>query len=411
MLSVTPVKNQLLYKVKNAGIAEFSTLKNLDKNLVKIPHKAKTFDFAKVSLASGVFVDILTFRKGSALKNKQGNILKQFVIRSDNNNTEVKEKSFKYFKETCVDEPNLDIESEFYPVLGRKISTVIKKNGNYKEKQEEIQAVTYRDNGQTPVLHISKIQSEPFGVDGIEYYNQSLFKYEKGAPVKGYKIEGSTVGRMGNLLERKYLDYSFEGFTPEVEQNLKEDRYFPLHLYSFKHFKHIAPSMAVIDGHETANPCRWYKKQNSNERGFYDGWVNLNARALDNRYDVIRSGAHENEHGYQHNLADMYEDMAKNRHKFSAEKLEEARKCWEGHNNYINSTVDIKGYFEQYVENQARIAGRMAEKEYRISVSMICDEFPYAPNYMLGASFIDDEKCESKRSPAKNLKTLLGIVV
>lgn len=345
--------NKLVTKLQNIPISQFPV------KGIKIPNKAKTFDFSKV-LHDGEIIDILTF------KNKD-NLVKRFIFEGDT----VTERSYIPLKKSFV------LWDEFLKVTGRKISTIVKVNGEYAEKSEEIQTVTHREN-ENPVVHISKIQASPLP-GNIESESQSIYQYETGKPRRGYEICGYAKGRNGYVRLMNPL-VNFENLTDEETKILKQSQYVPLHLYSFKQFKKIAPYCAAHPKHQgkiPLRPIRWCKDDAKN-LGSYDGKIiRLNEKALLNRSDVINDAAHEREHVYQ------YYEASKYALGMQTENPEEAEKYYENFNNYINSEENGKDYLGQFIETKARLAGSLAQKEYEKSVENLRDIFPLAPVYLI----------------------------
>lgn len=367
-------------KVFNIPISQFAQYQKTCPEKLKAPAKAFHFDVVKISSPNGENTDIYTFR-GKRQKNKIGDIIKRIFIKNNKEGKTVIEKNYIPFKKTEILDPMDDEEMRMLDVLGRKISSVIKKNGKYVEKSEVIQTKTKTSDGKT-ILHISKITTKPSKFRNIEDEFQSLYKYEKGCEPKGYSIINSADAH----------DFKFKNMPNEF----KSDMYFPYHLYSFKRFKKSVPNIAENPKHKAPKvDILWYKDNFTDMEGFYDGSVHLNSKALNNRFSVVKSTAHEKEHAYQDNQVKKLLNHKK------VDNVADAKQYQKDFDNYVDSSVDFIKYKNQLIEQNAHIAGNNAENLYRTSSLNLKDEFPYAPDYLMGATLKDENLCAKNNSPKR----------
>ena len=346
---------------KQTGIELTQKLKG-----IKYPQRAKTYDVVEIGhnfKPEEYNTKIITFR------DKYGEILQRNVTQKTPNETLETKKNYIKYKDTAIFEPG---SYNFLLVAGRKISSVIKKNGKFFAKSEEIQTIP-KTNSESRVT-ISKIESFSTGYPAVEKENQSLYEYSKGYK-KGYSLKNYIKNNDSGLFKFGDFEANFENLS-----NLSADKYLPLHLYSAKQFRRIAPH--IIENPEHTPPIvsvKWYNKYPSSDEdnisyGFFNGHVNLNKRTVKSKEQVIQSAAHEKEHGYQR------EEMRKPIEKHN----EETRKYIYATKNYIKAEDNYEEYRKNYKEIKAREAGVKALNDYMDNLNNLRDEFPYAPDYQFG---------------------------
>lgn len=390
--------NSLVCKLNNLPIK-----KTLYGGKVKSPNKAVTYDLVKIIKNNGEKVDIITFRD-KAIDSNLGKIIRRYIIKKERWGETFIERNYSEQKETTIFAP--EQKSNKLSVIGRLIKSVTKFNDEYFEKSIEMQTLTKREN-LSPVLNISKLVSKPFGKAEIENETQSMFQYSKGIPKKGYEISSLLKSKLGFLNDVVEPVYKFIGFTEKQAEYFKKDDYFPLHLYSFEEFKKFAPTVATHPNHKTVMTFEtfWFKENNTSRLGFFDGDINLNSDKLNTRFDVINTSAHEKEHAYQleqclfydlksgitkapayvsDDLFQQYREYYISGGKCKIRDKQEVKLTKQDYENYVTSSMDEKLYKDQFVEMSARIAGSLAESNYKKSADAIKKEFPYAPDYMLG---------------------------
>lgn len=422
------VPNTLLSKVQNVPITDFSKIKNKPK-YIRIPQGAKTFDFVQLADKNGQLVKILTFRD-THTKDGIGEIVKRYIVRKGwtENITEQ-----TYIPLKCA--PVIDPETyNELPVKARKISTVTKSDGKYIGKTEEIQAVTYAEK---PKLHISKVSSEMYSKSYFEKETQSFYSYQNRKPKKGYQFYPYLKSKGG------YLDIipriiKYEGFSDESQKIFDNDKYLPLHLYSFKQFKKIAPTVSGYGRYQVKYlpEISWRRDMGDSLGTSYvdifsnEKYMALNDKLIQNRYDVVNTSAHENRHAYEgeqifsYGINHLYMDKFKrlpsqenlenflkvSKH-FPIRDTQEAIKYGNEIGLYKNYKNNPKGYIEQESEQRARFFAMMATDEYYKSVQRVQGEFPYAPKEMLGARLserIDYDQHRNLKQEKQDLKNNIG---
>ena len=375
----------IVKKITNLPIKQFSRIQKAYPEKLKMP--AKTCNFDIVRIMGDEKLDIFTFYEKPKKENPSG-ILRRFFIKHNSEGKTITERNYIPLKKTKVLDPEDENDSRFLTVLGRKILTIIKKNDKYAEKIEETQTVTQR-NSQTPVIHISKITTKPSKVKDITYEIQSLKKFEKGVEPKGYNIITSI--KSGKSADTNPRVFQFKNM-PEF---FKSDVFFPYHLYSFKHFKKIIPQVAKNPEHRNKVPkvdIKWFKDNLTKVEGFYDdGTISLNSNLLNNRYLIVNKAAHENEHAYQDN------EISKLLQHKKVDNLEYTKKYKHDFENYVDCYKYFNKYHSQFIEQKAREAGCKVENLYRDSSFNLKNEFPYAPDYLIGPSIKDELKFEEQR--------------
>ena len=370
---------------------------------VKAPNKAFSFDLVKIAKDNGDKIDIITFRDKTS-KPTLGKIIRRYIIKKERWGETFIERNYSEQKEITMPDPKQ--KNEKLLVKGRLIKSITKFNDEYFEKSSEIQTVAQRKNNK-PVLNISKLISKPFGKAEIENETQTMFQYSKDMPKKGYEINTLLKSRLGFITDVIEPVYKFIGFTEKQIEKFKQDNYFPLHLYSFEEFKKFAPTVANHPNHKTVMTFEtfWFKEMNTSRLGFFDGDINLNSDKLNTRFDIINTSAHEKEHAYQleqcifydlksgiknapayvsEDLFQQYRNYYINGGKCKINDKLEVQLTKHDYENYVNSDKNTKLYQDQFVEMSARIAGGLAESDYKKSADAIKKEFPYAPDYMLG---------------------------
>ena len=346
---------------KQTGIELTQKLKG-----IKYPQRAKTYDVVEIGHnfnPEEYNTKIITFR------DKSGEILQRNVIQKTPNETLETKKNYIKYKDTAIFEPG---SYNFLLVGGRKISSVIKKNGKFFAKSEEIQTVPKTESN--PRVTISKIESFSTGYPAVEKENQSCYEYTKGHK-KGYSLQNYIRNNDAGLFKFGDFKAKFENMN-----DLSQDKHLLLHLYSAKQFRRIAPY--IIENPEHTPPIvsvKWYNKypnpnDNNISYGFFNGQVNLNKRTVKSKEQVIQSAAHEKEHGYQR------EEMRKP----IKEHTEETKKYIYATRNYIKAEVNYEEYKKNYKEVKAREAGRKALNEYMENLNNLREEFSYAPDYQFG---------------------------
>lgn len=372
--------NALSRKIFSLPISQFAQFQRVCPEKLRVPDKASCFDIVRILSKEGESTDIFTFR-GKSKGNNVGDIIRRFFIKSNNEGRTVVERNYIPFKKTKILDPMDEEEMRMLNVFGRKISSVTKKNGKYVEKMEEIQTRTETPDGK-PIVHISKIITKPNAHKETEW--QSLYKYEKGVEPKGYSIINGTKSNKS--------EFEFRN----MPEDFKSDIYFPYHLYSFKRFKKSIPNIAENPNHKAPKvDVIWYKDNFADMEGFYDGSVHLNERALSNRYSVVKSAAHEKEHAYQDN---QVQRMLKHKKVDNVNETKQYKKDFE---NYVDSSEDFFAYRNQLIEQNARRAGSAAENSYRESSFNLKEEFPYAPDYLIGPSLKDENLCAKNNAPKR----------
>lgn len=334
---------------------------------IKHPQYAKSVDIVKIGHNFNPDknnTEIITFR------DKYGKIVQRNIIeKTEGDIVEIK-KNYKTLPIGEVEDP-----SNFMNILevaGRKISSVIKKNGKYFSKIEEIQ--TTPNSSSKPLVTISKIESFAGPYPQIEIENQSIYQYSKGLK-KGYTVKDIARNNDAGLFTFGDLKCSFENM-----KDISNDKYFLLHLYPAKNFKRIAPHIVENPQHPvTGANIHWYNKKAPKEAktvslGYYNGTVNLNNREINSKEQVIRTTAHEKEHMYQRI------EMAKQKN----ESPEEIQKYIDATKNYIKPSDDFEKYSQNYKEIKANEAGELAVQDYFNSLNNLRSEFPYAPSYQFG---------------------------
>ena len=384
--------------------------KSLYGGKIKPPNGAQSCDLVKIAKENKEKIDIITFRD-KAKDGQIGKILRRYILKKGHYGETVIQKNYFQIGAEKILNPEKDGIKEFLEVTGRKIFSVTKFEDEYFEKSTEIQTVTHRKNN-TPILHISKIVSKPFGNAYIEDETQSLYQYSKDYPTKGYKIKTCLKSKQGFFNDVFPSTIEFKDFPKNLVKRFKEDIYFPLHLYSFKEFKKMAPTVAQHPQHKTELPfeIKWFCDSKANKYGYFDGKVNLNSRSLVSRFHVICSSAHEKEHAYQmeqcifdylkkgfaknpkfipKDLYKQYKGYYISGGKCKINDKAEVKLIKENFENYIKSEDDKIGYKDQFIEMSARVAGGLAEQVYRKSAQDLKEEFLFAPDYLIGYTETD----------------------
>ena len=333
---------------------------------IKYPQRAKSYDIVEIGhnfKPEEYYTKIITFR------DKNGNILQRNMTQKTPYETLETKKNYIKYKDTAIFEPG---SYNFLLVGGRKISSITKKNGNFFAKSEEIQ--TFPKTESNPRVTISKIESFSTGYPAVEKENQSLYEYSKGYK-KGYSLKNYIRNNDAGLFKLGDFEATFANTN-----DLSQDKYLPLHLYSVKQFKRIAPYM--IENSEHTPPIlsvKWYNKypnpgEESISYGFFNGQVNLNKKTLNTKENIIQTTAHEKEHGYQRN--EMQKPVEQHN--------EETRRYIQATKNYVKPEENYEEYRKNYKEVKAREAEINALNEYKDNLNKLREEFPYAPDYQFG---------------------------
>lgn len=368
-LSFTPKGHCLISKQTGIQIAE--KLKG-----IKYPQRAKSYDVVEIGhkfKPEEYNTRIITFR------DKNGKIVQRNITENTPNATIDIRRNYIDYGKTLIEDPKnvyRDVE-----IQGRKISTVTKKDGVFFSKSEEIQTRTL--NTPQPIVNISQIESTPTGYSGIEKEKQSLYEYRKGHR-HGYSVE--------NIIRNNHSGvFKLGDFKAEFE-NMKDspinDRYFLFHLYPLKHFKRVAPYTIENPAHTPPlTHIKWYNQHPEKDAetasfGFFDGDVNLNNKTLNTKIEVIKTTAHEKEHAYQ----------KAERNKPIELHTEETKKNIDAHQNYIAPEKDFEKYKANHNEIRAKEAERNAVDEYMKSSDDLKLKFPYAADYQIGFSYVDEAR-------------------
>lgn len=395
--------NQLLTKVKNAPIGYFANLPKIRKVTINVPKKANSFDYVKVLKGNKSTVDIITFYSKSK-ENKPAKILKRYFVTTGRLGKEIIERKYIRLKDVLSQEP--------MRIRGRKIITKRSFEGENLAKTVTLQTITDRKDD-TPVLHISKVKTYDMGHEGVRKEEQSLFEYQNGMKPKGYKI--SSYFRTAHAFLNDIFEpvFRFVNISNEKQNLMKNDPFLPLHLYSMRDFKKVAPSVAVNPEHRPALPfsVKWFN-YNDDISGYCQDDIKLNHFNIKTRSEVVCTSAHENEHSYQKEQALFYafkKGIKNPKVELSDEKIEHYRNFWNSDypkkidsvekaklyydemSNYINPSKNLDEYKKQLVEQEAISASTKVLKEYLKSLSSLKEEFPYAPHYMIGSRPVVDE--------------------
>lgn len=389
---------------------------------IKFPQRVKTYDIVELGHD---FKPEINNTKIFTFRDKNGEIVQRNIIDTTNKDIKTTQKSYIKQPETIIFDPLDSKGDNFFDVTGRKISTITKRNGEYFEKSEVLQTRVVKDNGES-VVNISKIKNSPFGIDDLEWESQSMYEYTKGHK-KGYQINNYSRSKDGvdvdmlidthtdpltkRLPDDYVADWDEGHFVFENMPRLSNDRYLPLHLYSFKNFKKIAPYVAEHPKHKPPLvTVKWFSQKPKNgfrRNGFFDGDVNLNSQTLKSRTDVIRSSAHEKEHAYQafeeykQSVVERLKTQDKTKFMFGnitakdiAERealsgkpfvdTKEVQKLIDAEKSYVQAEENFEKYHANYKEKKAREAGSLAVEKYMDSCDTIKDIFPYAPDYQIG---------------------------
>lgn len=380
---VKDIMNKLVHRFDSLPIQRLETFNKQYGKAFKSPNKAKSFSFVRV-MVNDVETDVLTF------SDKRGKALKKIFILEDF----VKERTYIPLKDTIVS------IGEGLIATGRKISTIIKQDGKYVHKEEEIQAVTTKEDN-SKVVHISKIITRPTVIPKTQSETQAMYKFEKGVEPKGFIINGYFRDQYGIDYNFFKPQVGFENFSEASKANFEGDDYFPLHLYSYKQFKQVAPNSIAPSKYRKC-PIKWRKFEHPKHLGQFTGTEILLNKKLKDRLDVIECAAHEKEHLYQQdeiNLLNCFEKLGledsctllealeQGSGKKLEETLENARIYREEAKNYIDGRDDVEGYLAQAIEKKAREAENEEGLKYMVSGIALKKEFPYAPSYMIAADF------------------------
>ena len=423
-MPISTIKPRLITKLENINISEFKKLKQ-QFNFIKFNQKAKSYDYVELLDKDGENVKIITFREKANRKDK-GAILKRYIINQSKGNEIVEERTYNHQRKLPY---IFEILNKEFMVQKRKISSIIKNNNEIIAKSEEVQAVTHTEN---PVLHISKVEATVYPKSGIEQERQSFYSYQKGQPRKGYSIKPYFKDKSGISKTSYPLEYTFESIPENIQEKMISDKYMPLHLYSFKQFKKIAPAIASSPKHDVKFPCT-IKWRNNMPEGYngnttiktLNGYqvskklIELNNKSQynKNRYGVINSAAHEKEHAFEGEQINFkliqdearrelirtdsneayidYQDTIK---RYPVEDVSKAIMYKREYNNYVERECDREGHFVQQPEVRARLAGMDAVKDFVESVTRVKKEFPYAPTDVLGPSYHEAIQFEISRN-------------
>ena len=338
---------------------------------IKYPQKAKSYDVVEIGRnfkPEEYKTKIITFR------DEVGKIIQRNITEISPNEIIETKKSYKFYSPTYIKVLGNSNSLLYLKILGRKISSIVKKNGKYFSKSEEIQTKTKDDNNHQ-VLTISKINTFASEIPQLERECQSLYEYKKNSK-KGYSAENYYRNNHSGLFKFSDFKEQFEN----IENCFQNDKYSLLYIYPFKQFKRIAPYVIENPIHKPPfTNIKWYSRYPRPEdsyisRGFYDGDVHLNSKILAIKADVVQTTAHEKEHAYQN----------KERQKPIEYQTEETRKNIEAYNNYVSADIDYDEYENNYNEIKAREAGFLAVNEYADSLDKLKKNFVYAPNYQFG---------------------------
>ena len=346
---------------KQTGIELTKKLKG-----IKYPQRAKSYDVVEIGHnfnPSEYYTKIVTFR------DKNGEILQRNITKKTPNETLETKKNYIKYNDTAIFEPG---SYNFLLVGGRKISSVTKKNGNFFAKSEEIQTVPKTESN--PRVTISKIESFSTGYPAVEKENQSCYEYTRGNK-KGYSLQNYIRNNDAGLFKFGDFKATFENMN-----DLSKDKHLPLHLYSAKQFRYMAPY--IIENPEHRPPdvaMKWYNKAPKNDEehisyGFFNGQVNLNKRTVKSKKQVIQTTAHEKEHAYQR--AEMRKPVEMH--------TEETKKYIYATEHYVKAEDNYEEYLKNYKEVKAREAENKALNEYKDNLNKLREEFPYAPDYQFG---------------------------
>ncbi len=333
---------------------------------IKHPQRAKSYDIVEIGHnfnPKEFNTKIITFR------DKNGKILQRNITKKTPDEVIETKKNYKEYSAAYIEDPT-DVFKDL-KILGRKISSITKKNNKYFSKSEEIQT----SPADKHIVTISKIDTFSTGFSGVETENQSIYEYQKGNK-KGYSIQNYIRNNHSGIFKFGDFKTKFEN----MYNSSMNDKYDFLHIYPFKQFKRIAPYMIENPIHKPPfTTIKWYSKYSHPDDetisfGFFNGKVNLNSRTLITKEDIVRTTAHEKEHAYQ----------KMQRSKPIDEHTEEIKKNISAYNNYVPANKNYEEYRSNYNEIKAREAGELALKEYNTSLDDLKDEFMYAPNYQFG---------------------------
>ncbi len=388
-----------------------SELKHKLKELygITFPQKVKTFDSVEIGhnyTPKDNNTKILSFR------DINGKIVQRHIIKTTPSTTTHTKKNYIEMPLSWVSTEN-DNTRAILGINGRKISSVTKEDGRYVSKSEEIQTFCPSNLDCVPVVTISKTTNSPF-LAGLECEQKSVFEYTKQGK-KGFATN-EYVKTKGQGIDVNAIEYEYTNMQP-----IENDRYLPLHFYSFNNFKRMAPHIVENPKHKPPNTfIEWYSKHPDEtiSYGSYvpvgsnsynvNGHVRLNKKANITNADIINTTAHEKEHAYQQQQIERKKvlDALKNGHSTQYEgknyTLEDVRryeeqtgrkfvdseteadKYIEAEEKYVPFKKDSKAYQSNYLEEMANVAAKNAEKEYQQSVKNLRSNFQYAPDYQIG---------------------------
>lgn len=397
---------------KQSAMSINSELKHKLKELygITFPQKVKTFDSVEIGhnyTPKDNNTKILSFR------DINGKLVQRNIIKTTPNSTTHTKKNYL---EMPLSRVRIETDDSFTSlgIKGRKISSVTKQDGRYVSKSEEIQTFCPSGLDCEPVVTISKTANRPF-LAGLECEQKSVFEYTKYGK-KGFATNEYAKSK-GQGIDVNGIKYEYTNM-----QSIENDRYLPLHFYSFSNFKRTAPHIVENPEHKPPNTfIEWYSKHPDDtisygscvHRGngsFYDikGNVRLNKKANTTNADIINTTAHEKEHAYQqqqmehkkvldalktkqstkyegkyYTLEDVRVYEEQNGRKF-VDSETEADKYIRADEEYVSFKEDSSAYKRNYLEKMANVAAKNAEKEYQQSVKNLRSNFQYAPDYQIG---------------------------
>lgn len=399
--------SQLITKLQKMPIESFASYTQKSRVKFRIPQKAQSYDMIRVLKDSKASVDIITFYSKEK-ENGAKEILRKYIIKKGRWGKEVIEQTYTKLKDSFIQGGII--------INGKKIKTQKTFDGEDFGSSVEVFAVTRREND-TPVVHISKIETSPIGKEGVRQETQSLFEYQNGMKSKGYKISGYYRTKNSFLNDIIAPMYEFKNISVERQNDMKNDPFLILHLYPMKNFKLLAPSVAVNKEHKPNLPfnVKWFSEENDLVGECADD-ILLNSHYLRCRTDIINAAAQENEHAYQKEQALFYafhNNIEAPKVDLSAKKIEYYKKFWDSeYPKHIDSFEDAESYYQEIsnsvdsnskklqtkdthrnlVEKNALKTSYNVENNYNKSLANLRKDFPYAPYYLIEQYYLSGEE-------------------
>lgn len=198
-------------------------------------------------------------------------------------------------------------------------------------------------------------------------YIKTTAQRDKSGILYNKTLEGN-INQLRNLRKFKYLyflNYSIRNFFKSIFPYAKE-------LQQVKN-KKIIYEFTELDKNVAGSSTSLDKT----------GILKFDLNKIYTKLDIITHLNHELRHQYQESIIEKFEQkgikgfLIRFFHPF---KHSYAKKCKKGFENYIQPSIDMEKYRNNYIEFDARMASYNANYEYHTETSMLNDLFPNSKN-------------------------------